>query len=374
MRFLFTCGGTAGHINPALGIAGRIRELLPESQFLFVGAEGNMETELVPREGYEIKTVTISNLHRSLKPKDIAHNMKAAANVIISSAQAKKIIREFKPAVAVGTGGYVCYPVLKMASKLKIPTAVHESNAVPGLTTKMLSGKVDHIMVGFKESREYYKFPGKVEITGTPVRGDFLKYTRSSARCALGMGDEPLVLSFWGSLGAAKMNEAMVEFIKCNCRDKKFKHIHATGGGDKGLERMKTMLAERGVQDFENTQLCPYIYDMPLLMAAADIILCRAGASTLSELAVLGKPAVLVPSPNVTNDHQTKNALVVYGRGGAEMIKESDITGEKLYNTVSEIVSDKQKLADMEKAMRSLGNHKATDKIADIILDMAKKH
>ena len=153
MKFLFTCGGTAGHINPAIAVAGRIAMAAPDSEFLFIGAEGRMETDLVPRAGYEIKTVRITNLHRSLKPADIKHNLATLKNVLTATAEAKHIIREFQPDVAVGTGGYVCYPVLKAASELGIPTAVHESNAVPGLTTKMLEGSVNTIMVGFEESR-----------------------------------------------------------------------------------------------------------------------------------------------------------------------------------------------------------------------------
>ena len=195
MKFLFTCGGTAGHINPALGVAGKIRELMPDAEILFVGAKGNMETELVPRAGYEIVTVTITNLRRSLKPAMIAHNLKTVKNVFTSTAEAKRIIREFKPDVAVGTGGYVCYPVLAAASRLGVPTAVHESNAVPGLTTKMLAGKVDRIMVGFEESRENYAQRDKVVVTGTPVRREFTALTREQAKAELGLPAElPLVV------------------------------------------------------------------------------------------------------------------------------------------------------------------------------------
>ena len=373
MRFLFTCGGTAGHINPAIGVAGKLKELCPDAEFLFVGADGHMETELVPREGYEIKTVQVSNLRRGFKPKDIVHNVKSAANVVISTSQAKKILKAFKPDAAIGTGGYVCYPVLKSAAKLGIPTAVHESNAVPGLTTKMLADRVDSIMVGFEESRAHYKHPEKISVTGTPVRGDFLKYTRESARKELGLGNEPLVLSFWGSLGAAKMNEVMADFIKLNGEKHAFRHVHATGGGDAGLKKMLDLLDDRGVEKTGDTDVRPYIYDMPLLMAAADVILCRAGASTLAELAVIGKPAVLVPSPYVTNNHQEKNASVLRDRGGALMLREQEISGEKLFETVAALVSDKARLAEMSRAMLTLGNPDATEVIAQNIVSIIKK-
>ncbi len=187
MKFLFTCGGTAGHINPALAVAGALKEAKPDSEFLFIGAEGRMETDLVPRAGYDIRTVRITNIHRGFSAEDIKHNLNTLKNVVTSTGEAKKIIREFGPDVVVGTGGYVCYPVLKAAHSLGIPTAVHESNAVPGLTTKMLEGSVDAIMVGFEESRSNYKHPERVVVTGTPVRGEFLNTDKLAARRALGL-------------------------------------------------------------------------------------------------------------------------------------------------------------------------------------------
>lgn len=375
MRFLFACGGTAGHINPALAIASELRALLPDSKFLFVGAPDNMETALVPREGFEIKAVRVSSLHRSLAPKEIVHNIKAGINIGLSLHQARKIIKEFRPDIAIGTGGYVCYPVLRAASKMGIPTVVHESNAVPGLTTKMLSGTADRILVGFKDSVGHYKKPERVIVTGTPVRGDFLKYDKASARSELGLGKEPLVVSFWGSLGASRMNEIMADFIKLNCAESSFRHIHATGGGEMGLQLMLSMLKERGIKDDKRkwTDLRHYIYDMPLVMAAADVILCRAGASTISELTVMGKPAVLIPSPYVTNNHQEKNALVIQKHGGAKMLREDETTGEMLYETVRLLTDNPGELKRMSAVMLSLGNQRSTEKIIEIILDLIKK-
>ena len=187
MNFLFACGGTAGHINPALAVAGRLRELMPDCGILFVGADFNMEQDLVPRSGYDIITLRVNSLRRSRSPKAMCHNVKALVNVFRGKHKAKKILRSFAPDVVLGTGGYVCYPVLKAASELGIPTAVHESNAVPGLTTKMLSEVVDVIMVGFVESKKYYKQPEKAVVTGTPVRGEFGRCTKRSAREELGI-------------------------------------------------------------------------------------------------------------------------------------------------------------------------------------------
>ena len=243
MKFLFTCGGTAGHINPALAVAGRLRELEPDSEFLFIGAEGRMETDLVPRAGYEIRTVRITNIHRGFSVEDIKHNLATLRNVVTSTGEAKRIIREFRPDAAVGTGGYVCYPVLRAAHELGIPTAVHESNAVPGLTTKMLEGSMDAIMVGFEESRANYKHPERVVVTGTPVRAEFLNADKLAARRELGLPeDKPLVASVWGSLGAGHMNEIMTDFIVRACANPFFGVIHSAGKA--GYEKMAAKLEE----------------------------------------------------------------------------------------------------------------------------------
>jgi len=374
MRFLFTCGGTAGHINPAIAVAGRLRELLPDSEFLFVGAEGNMEEELVPREGYEIKLVSVYSLHRSLAPKEIAHNIAAVYKLRVSAKQSKKIIESFRPDVVIGTGGYVCYPVIRMAHKMGIPTLIHESNAVPGLTTKKLEGISDVIMVGFEESRGFYKNPGKVTVTGTPVRGDFLRWDKTSAKQSLGI-NRPLVVSFWGSLGARHMNEVTADFIKLNLDEGFFTHIHATGNGEEGLKKMYSMLAERGVACGKESgiDIRPYIFDMPKVMAAADIIICRSGASTLGELTLMGKPAILVPSPYVTNNHQEKNAMVLGKRGGAVVIKESECSAKLLFETVRSILSTPGSLENMSSRMSELSMPDATDKITETILELAQR-
>ena len=374
MRFLFTCGGTAGHINPAIAVAGRLRELLPNSSFLFVGAEGNMEEELVPREGYEIKLISIYSLHRSLAPKEIAHNIAAAYKLWVSAKQSREIIEDFKPDVVIGTGGYVCYPVIRMAHKMGIPTLIHESNAVPGLTTKRLESIADVIMVGFEESRRFYKNHGKVTVTGTPVRGDFLRWDKESAKKSLGI-DRPLVVSFWGSLGARYMNEVTADFIKLNWEKGFFTHIHATGNGEEGLKKMYSMLAERGVfgEKESGIDIRSYIFDMPKVMAAADLIICRSGASTLGELTLMGKPAILVPSPYVTNNHQEKNAMVLAKRGGAVVIKEPECTAAPLFDTVNGILTEPGRIESMSSKMSELSKPNATDKIAETILELAQR-
>lgn len=372
MNFLFTCGGTAGHINPALAVAGRLREIVPDCGILFVGANGKMETDLVPRAGYDILTVEVTNLHRSLKPSEIAYNIKSLSNVVSATRAAKKIVQDFQPDVAIGTGGYVCYPVLKAAAQLGVPTVVHESNAVPGLTTKMLADVVDRIMVGFEESRQHYSDPGRVAVTGTPVRGAFSACPKAEAKVRLGLPvDKPLVVSVWGSLGARYMNETMTDVIALACAEPAFTLIHSAG--KLGYERMAAALAEKCSKDPKTCgmDVRPYIYDMPLVMDAADLVLCRAGASTLAELTCIGKPAILVPSPNVTNNHQERNARVLERAGGARVLLEGEFTAETFYAAVCELLNDPQQLSEMGANMKAAGVPDATERIAETILELA---
>ncbi|MBQ3937833.1 MAG: undecaprenyldiphospho-muramoylpentapeptide beta-N-acetylglucosaminyltransferase [Clostridia bacterium] len=371
MRYLFTCGGTAGHINPALAVADRLRELDQEAAFLFVGASDRMETDLVPRAGYEIQTVDVSSFRRSMSPSAIAYNLGSLKKAVSSTREAKRIVKEFQPDIAIGTGGYVCYPVLKAASALNVPTLVHESNAVPGLTTKMLQDDVDRILVGFEESRANYTDPDKVLVTGTPVRGAFTACTKAEAKAKLGLpADMPLVVSVWGSLGAKHMNAIMTDFIRLAVPDPGFRLIHSAG-----KSRYEDFTAELKDVDYASAgmDVRPYIYDMPLVMAAADLVMCRAGASTLAELTLLGKPAILVPSPNVTNNHQEKNARVLENAGGAKVLLEGEFDAESLLQDVRGLLEDSATLAAMAQNMRSAGVADATERITQMVMDMAKK-
>lgn len=373
MNFILTCGGTAGHINPALAVAGRLRELMPDCGILFIGAEGKMEMELVPREGYDILPLKITNISRGKSLAAIKHNIETLKNVLVSTKDAKKIIRDFKPDAVIGTGGYVCYPVLKAASDLNIPTAIHESNAVPGLTTKLLSGHVDRVMVGFEESKNAYGAVGSVTVTGTPVRGEFGGISKEAAKAELGLDpNKPLVLSVWGSLGAEHMNQIISEMLPLMLGQREFSLIHSAG------KRYYSQLMERlnepdRLLKNSSTDIREYIYDMPRVMAAADLILCRAGASTISELTFLGKPTVFVPSPNVTNNHQEKNARVLESAGGAKVLLEGEFDAQGLLDTVKALLNDPDALDEMSRAMSSLAVRDATDKICGVILDMINK-
>ena len=373
MRFLFTCGGTAGHINPALGVAGRLRQLLPDAQFLFIGAEGMMETELVPRAGFEIRTVKISNLSRSVSLAGLKHNAETLRELAGSIASAKKLLKEFRPDVAVGTGGYVCYPVLRAAHKLRIPSLVHESNAVPGLTTKLLSRSVGTVMVGFEGAAENYPRSVNVVFTGTPVRTDFREIDRKKARGQLGIAAErPLVVSVWGSLGSDHINGLMPELARLVCENREFDLIHSAG--KRGYQALSEAAERACGKDMKERgfDLREYIHDMPAVMAAADLVMCRSGASTLGELAALGKPALLVPSPNVTNHHQEKNARVLERAGAAKVLLEGQFDAAGLYETVKTLLRDGKALDGMSAAMRKSGVGDATERIVSLILDIVK--
>lgn len=372
MNILFTCGGTAGHVNPAVALAQMFQAREPGCKVLFVGADGGMETRLVPKEGYEIETVTITNFQRSFTPAAIGHNVKTLLNMSKSKKQANAILDRFRPDLVVGTGGYASFPVVNAAAKRGIPTAVHESNAVPGLTTKTLSKVVDKVMVGFEESRSHYDDPSKVVVTGTPVRSDFFRYTRKEAREQLGLTDDkPLVLSVWGSLGAKVMNEQIARCIALECEHgTPFHHIHGAG-----RDYQSVLAALKGVDLAAHPEIDvrEYIYDMPLVMAAADLVLCRAGASTISEIAAIAKPAVLVPSPNVVADHQTKNARVLANAGGAVLLPEGESSGEKLYQLIDELLSDRARREEMSRALREMAVPDAAEQIYQTLLSLVRK-
>ena len=370
-RVIFTCGGTAGHINPALALAQLMKENHPETEFLFVGAERGLEKDLVPKAGYAFKTVHISGFHRSFKPKEIKHNLGTVYNLLRAPREAKTILKEFRPDAVIGTGGYASFPMVKAAAKAGIPTAVHESNAVPGLTTEMLEPFADRIMVGFESCRQHYKHPEKVMVTGTPVRGDFFARTKEEAKEALGVNDgRPLIVSFWGSLGAAGMNRQMADFMELEAVEEPFHHIHAAGKN--GYPLVTQILKEKNVDLAQHPALevREYIYDMALVMRAADLVICRAGASTISELTALGVPALMVPSPYVTNNHQEKNARALEEVGGAVVLLEKDCSGQMLFRTACEILQDQEKRARMEQAMASLGIRDATERIYQTILEI----
>ncbi len=374
MNVIFTCGGTAGHINPAIAVANIIKERQPDSNILFIGAKGHMEETLVPRAGYALKCLPGTGLSRKLDLEGIRNNFKAVGNVLSAVSACKKIIKEFKPDVIVGTGGYASFPALYAGSQMGIPTCVHESNAVPGLTTKLVASRASRVLVCLEESAQYYRHPEKVEVVGMPVNRAFISTQKQQARQQLGLDGRPLVVSAFGSLGARAMNLTVAEMFALEKENGlPFQHIHATGSY--GWEWMPAHIRELGVE----LSQCPgidmreYIYDMPTVMAAADVIISRSGASTFNEIGVTGTPCILIPSPNVTNNHQEKNARVLEQRGAAIVLLEEDCTPQKLYDAVSQLLADTGRCKEMSAALRSMVVLDAAERICDIMEELTKE-
>lgn len=373
MNVIFTCGGTGGHISPALAVANLLRERYPEANILFVGAEDGMETDLVPRAGFRLETVKISNFQRKMTPAGIVHNVKSLGHMVSSRRRADKLIGEFRPDIIVGTGGYASYPMLKQGAKRKIPTILHESNAVPGLTTRLCMDHVDRIMVSFEESRKNYPHPDRVRVVGMPVRSEFLFTKKAEARKQLGIDSRPLVVSFWGSLGAREMNKMIARFMALNQQEGlPFQHIHAAGSY--GWKWMPDYVKEMGVDLNKDTaiDMREFIYDMPTVMAAADLVICRAGAATISEVAAAGKPAIFVPSPNVTDNHQEKNARILESHGGAVVLRESECSGERLFAETRKLLGDTSRLTSMSRAVQALAVPDSAERIYGIMQELTK--
>ena len=374
MNVIFTCGGTGGHINPAIAVANILRERHPDSKILFVGAKGHMEEQLVPKAGYDLKCLDIAGLVRGKSFSAIKKNVKTVSNTVKAVNACKKIIRDFQADVIIGTGGYACFPALMAGTLMGIPTCVHESNAMPGLTTRLLADRVDRMLVCFPESAQRYKHPEKVETVGMPIRREFVFMDKVTARKELGIGDEKLVVSAFGSLGAKKMNETMADVFALEQQDGfPFRHIHATGKF--GWEWMPEKVKENGV-DLEN---CPsidmreYIYNMPTLMAAADVFISRAGASSCNEIAAAGTPAILIPSPNVTDNHQEKNARVLSDRGGAVLITEKECSAKVLYDQINALLADDALRKEMSMKLQQNVILDCAERICDILDELAQK-
>ena len=369
MRVLVTGGGTGGHVNPALAIANTIKKNIPDAEIAFVGTVRGLENQLVPKAGYKLYHVDVRGIRRSLS----LYNIRSLWLAAVSPVKAKKIIKEFKPDLVVGTGGYVSWPILVAASRMNIPTAVHESNAVPGLAVRKLVPYVDRIFTNFAVSAEILGKSGKVMQVGCPMLGEFGNISREDARRQLGIPlDSKYIVSFGGSLGAAAMNDMAIELMRDYVSsNKNVKYTHATGGDH--FESVNERFLGEGLDKYENIELLQYIYDMPLRMAAADIIISRAGAITISELARQGKAAILIPSPNVTDDQQTKNAKALADIGGACMIREPELVNGKICKEVASLLDDRVRREAMEKAIAGFAPLDSNKLIFDELMRLTEK-
>ena len=371
MKIVLAGGGTAGHINPALAIAGYVREQDPQAEILYIGAKGGMEERLVPAANFAFRSIVISGFQRNLTLQNIGRNMKTLVRVFHASGEARDILREFAPDVCVGTGGYVSGPVLREAVKLGIPAAVHEQNAFPGVTNKMLSKQVNRVMLAVEDARKHLDPSAHCVLTGNPVRQAILRADREASRKALGLDERPLILSFGGSLGARSINEAAADLLAESAKHGKYQHIHGYGQYGKW---MPDLLREKGLElsRHPEIQVREYIDNMPECLAAADLVICRAGAITLSELQAQGKGAILIPSPNVAENHQYHNAMAMANRGAAVVLEEKDLTGPLLCQRVEEIFSQPGGAEELGRHARQMAILDANERIYAVLQELVK--
>ena len=369
MKVLFAGGGTGGHINPALAIAGYLKEKEPDTEILYIGAAGGMEERLVPAAGYPFRSIRISGFQRKLTVKNIARNVRTVARVFTSSAHAKQILREFQPDICVGTGGYVSGPVIREAIRLGIPAVIHEQNAFPGVTNKMLSKHANRTMLAVEDAQKHLDASARCVLTGNPVRQEVIRADRAKARAKLGLDSRPMILSFGGSLGARTINEACADLIAADAKSGRYQHIHGYGQYGKWFP---DLLREKGV----DPDACPgvtvkeYITDIPDCLAAADLVICRAGAITLSEIQAQGRASILIPSPNVAENHQYHNAMALVRRGAAELLEEKDLTGESLIQRVEELFQNPAKLRSLSENAKKTAILDANERIYQVIREV----
>lgn len=368
MKIIFAGGGTAGHVNPALAIADYMKKKDPGCAIAFSGGTGGIEERLVGRAGYPIYTFPLSGLSRSMSPAGLRRNIGAVKNTVSAISAAKKIIRQQKPDIVVGTGGYACFPMVYAAHACGVRTAMLEVNATPGVALRQLAKKADCVMVSFEETAAFFKDTKKVVYTGSPVRQELIDGV-GKPHAKLFDNDKPTVLCFWGSVGAMYMNKKMEEFVSLLAEDGSFNLIQAAGRAN--YQWMPGEIRDRGV-DLDhcgNIRLTEYIYDMADVMNASDLVICRAGASTLAEVCACGKPSLIVPSPYVADNHQEKNARALERAGAAVVALEQEVDGAGLFRQAKALLDDRAALAEMGRRARSLAKYDALDRIYAAIVD-----
>ncbi len=374
MHILFAGGGTAGHINPAIAVAGYLKQVDKDCKISFIGTKKGMESRLVPLAGYPFYTIDVAGFQRKITLKNIGRNISAAYKAVASSFASKKLLKELKPDVVVGTGGYVCGPVLREAAKLGIKTAVHEANAYPGMTIKMLAPRVDCVMIAMDDAvKNIPNSKNPPIITGNPIRQSLTAVSKSEARQRLGLSmEDKVLLSFGGSLGARAVNNACLDVIRYNIENKKFKHFHGTGK-TAYADFLKRAEEIGYTEDNGNVKILEYIDNMDVMLAAADLVISRAGAMSVNELQVCGKPSILIPSPFVAENHQFHNAMSLKKVNAAEILEEKDLNGKILLETVNKMLFDDELLTSMSNSAKATAITDADRKIAELIMNLAKK-
>lgn len=361
MRVIFCGGGTSGHIYPAIAMADIIKSKYKNAQFLFIGRYGGDENRAIEAAGYRLVLLRLRGLKRSLSPK----NALAILEALRATEEAKTIIDEFAPDLIIGTGGYVTWPVIRAGIKLGIPTAVHESNAIPGLVTKLLARGCDVVMLGVKGVERSLPREARATFVGNPVRADFKSTDKSNARRILGIPkNEFLIVSFGGSLGAEAMNKAIVGYMRNAIKmGKPVMHVHATGRAH--FDAVRGEAPE--LASSRRFKLLPYIENVPLWFSAADLAITRSGAMTIAEITECALPSILIPSPNVSGDHQRKNASVLTELGGAVTLDETQLSAESLEHLIDELRASPERMADMKKQLRNLAENDTCARILEVI-------
>ena len=374
MRVLISCGGTGGHINPGLAIADIIKKKYPDAEFLFAGTPKGMESKLVPQAGYKMEPIKVAGFQRRISIENIGRNAKAIAYLATSGRRAKEIIEGFKPDIAIGTGGYAAGPVIRKAARMGIPTAIHEQNAYPGVTNRLLSKEVDYVMLTFEEALNFMdKSKFEYSVTGLPVRGSINSISKAEARKKLGFNDDFTILSFGGSLGAGCINDTMTEVVKWHTGKKlNINHIHGYGG--MGKDTFPQAMKEAGIPlKSDRLRISEYINDMDVCLAAADLVVCRSGASTLAELEAAGKASILIPSPIVAGNHQYHNAMVLGKAGAAVVIEQKDVTNKRIISEIEQLYDSPDRVEVMSQSAADLYLNDTNDRILKVIEKLIEK-
>lgn len=365
MRVLFAGGGTGGHINPAISIANYAKSKDKDFKALFVGTKQGLETKLVPKAGYDIEYIEIQGFDR----KNLLRNFTTVKKLISSRRKCRKIIREFKPDCIVCTGGYVSGPVAMASKAMKVPSLIHEQNVYPGMTVKGSANYVTYLALSFEETINHMQHKEKCVVTGNPIRSEILEADYMYSRKKLGI-EKPFVLIFGGSLGADRINDTVIGMLDKIVKDNKIELLFGTG--DRNYEKIMNKIAEKGIALSDNVKIVPYIDNMAECMAAAEVVVSRAGAITVSEIAALGKPSILIPSPNVVRNHQEQNAREFENKNAAALIVEKDLTSDVLYDKIMSMVSDKKQLREMSENLKSLARTDALERIYELMIKMSK--
>ena len=369
MKVIIAAAGTAGHINPGIAIANKIKEEEKDSQIIFIGTERGLEQDLVPRAGYELKTIDAYGLSKQIS----IQNLKRMCKTIKGIGMAKKIVRDFKPDIVIGTGGYICGAVVLAAKINNVPVVLHESNSFPGKAIKMMAKKADTVLVSFEDAKKRITKCKNVVLTGTPVKikkQDYSINKKMEIIKSLGLSEsKPIVLIFGGSQGAQKINEAIIDIIK-NKLNKNYQIIWGTGPKQYDIIKSELQKININIEKIEDTKIVPYIYNMEEVENVADVIVARSGAMTITEISNLGKPSILIPLPNVSNDHQMYNAKVLENIGAAKILLNDTLKGEELNNSINEIVLDRNTLDKMGKNAIKIAITDAQERIYSEIINV----